>query len=424
MSPSFQLKSGLIILLAVLSRLAFVAAVDAGKLSVARNPDSEDYLSFAHNLATGVGFAHAVNEDQPFSQPVEFSAWRTPLFPMFLAAAFQISRNTLFLRSLQVVLAGCSVYFLMGVALILFGESAALISGLVFALYPLLVFYTAELETETLFVFLLTATLLAYYRGGNKISSVRAFLLGVLTGLAALDRPNGLMLIPAFALAFLLGVSKRGEALWRAAVLVLAAAIVVLPWTYRNYRLYHEFVLISSNEGANLWFGAYFRLVPGASMEEIGYSQHRALRDVPEPERDKYYYHQALAILDHSPQRWGEMFASNFAAMYTLVPSARLHSLSERVSYTICYVPLLVTGMGGWLLLRRRWRELSLLWAWVLADTALYCIYISSIRYRVASVDPILILGTGVLGSALLEHWRRIRESEASAGRARKSKPR
>ena len=201
------------------------------------------------------------------------------------------------------------------------------------------------------------------------------------------------------------------------AVLVIAVAMVVLPWTYRNYRLFHKFVLISSNGGANLWFGAYFRLVPGASMEEVGYSQHRALRDVPEPEREKYYYHQAFAILDHSPRRWGEMFASNFAAMYTLVPAARLHSAKERLLYSICYVPLLVTGVAGWILLRRRWRELALLWGWVLADTALYCIYISSIRYRVASVDPILILGAGVFGAALLERWRPSRKPEASACR-------
>jgi len=401
---SFRQKAALIVLLAVLVRLAFVVAVDTRKLSVAHNPDTEDYLSFAYNLATGIGFAHAINEDQPFSQPVEFSAWRAPLYPMFLAAAFQISRNTLFLRCLQVALAGFSAYFLMEVALILFSQMAALISGVVFALYPLLIFYTADLGTETLFVFLLTATLLVYYRAGGNISSGHAFLLGVLTGLAALDRPNGLMLIPAFALAFWFRKHTRAEALRRIAVLTVAVAMVVLPWTYRNYRLYHKLVLISSNGGANLWFGAYFRLVPDASMEEIGYSQHKALRDVPEPDREKYYYRQAFAILDHSPRRWGEMFASNFAAMYTLVPSAKLHSPKERILYSICFLPLLLSGVAGWIMLRRRWRELALLWGWVLADTFLYCIYVSSIRYRVASVDPVLILGTGVLVATVMSH--------------------
>ena len=412
MRTSFRRKATLVILLAVVVRVAFVAAVGSGKIKPEHNPDAEDYLSFAHNLATGVGFAHAVNEDQPYSQPVEFSAWRTPLFPIFLAGAFQISRNILFLRCLQVMLAGFSTYFLIRTALVLFGESAALIAGIAFALYPPLIFYTAELGTETLFVFLLSATLFTYYCTRGRLSLWRVFFLGVLTGLAALDRPNGLMLIPAFALAFWFSTQPRRDTLWRVGVLILAVAVVVLPWTYRNYRLYHKFVLISSNGGANLWFGAYFRLVPDASMDVIGYSQHQALRDVPEPEREKYYYRQAFAILDHSPQRWGEMFASNFAAMYAIVPSAKLHSLKARIAYSVFFLPVLLTGIAGWIMVRRRWREFSLLWGWVLADTFLYCIYISSIRYRIASVDPILLLGTGACIASLLARYRHGQGSE------------
>lgn len=407
MPISFRSKSALIILLAVVMRLAFVVAVDKGKINVERNPDAEDYLSFAHNLATGVGFAHALNEAQPFSQPVEFSAWRTPLYPMFLAVAFQVSRNTIFLQSLQIALAAFSLYFLLRIGFLLFGELAALIAGLVFALYPLLIFYSAELTTESLFLFLLMAALFVFYQGGKEHSGSRVFCLGVLTGLAALDRPNGLMLVPALAIAIWLTTHDRSQSIRRIAVLVVAVAMVILPWTYRNYRLYHRFVLISTNGGANLWFGAHFRLDPGASMAEIGYSQHQAFRDVPEPDREKYYYRQAFSILDHSPRRWGQMFLANFAAMYTLVPSARLHSLTNRILYSLSYIPVLVSGVIGWIRLRRRWKQLSLLWAWVVADTFLYCIFISSIRYRVASIDPILILGTGVCLAALMQRRNR-----------------
>ncbi len=383
MPTSFRSRMALIILLAVVVRLAFVIAVDKGKLRIEHNPDAEDYLSFAYNLATGVGFAHAINESQPFSQPVEFSAWRTPLYPMFLSLAFHVSRNAFFLQSLQVALAALSLYFFLRLGLILFGEVPALIAGLVFALYPPLIFYTVELTTEGLFLVLLIAALFVFYRTGGELSSARVFCLGVLTGLAALCRPNGLMLIPAIGLAMWLTERRWGQTVRRMIVLTLAVAIIILPWTYRNYRLYHKFVLISTNGGANLWFGAHFRLDPGATMAEIGYSQHQAFRDVPEPEREKYYYRQAFAILDHSPRLWGEMFASNFTAMYTLMPSAKLHSFTSRILYSICYVPILFSGIAGWILLRRRWRELSLLWGWVAADTFLYCIYVA--RYVTGS---------------------------------------
>ena len=111
----------LIILLAVVVRLAFVIAVDKGKLGSSTS-GCRGRRSFAYNLATGVGFAHAINESQPFSQPVEFSAWRTPLYPMFLSLAFHVSRNAFFLQSLQVALAALSLYFFLRLGLILFGR--------------------------------------------------------------------------------------------------------------------------------------------------------------------------------------------------------------------------------------------------------------------------------------------------------------
>ena len=53
MPSSFRWKAAFIILIAILVRFAFVVAVDSGKVRFEHNPDAEDYLSFAHNLATG-----------------------------------------------------------------------------------------------------------------------------------------------------------------------------------------------------------------------------------------------------------------------------------------------------------------------------------------------------------------------------------
>ena len=102
---------------------------------------------------------------------------------------------------------------------------------------------------------------------------------------------------------------------------------------------------------------------------------------------------------------WSGMFLGNLGAMYTLVPSAKLHSLSNRIIYSVSYIPILVTGIAGWILVRRRWRELTLLWAWVITNTVLICIYVSSIRYRVASVEPLLMLGTGICVAVLLRRY-------------------
>ncbi len=96
MAKSFRWKAALVIVFAVLLRTALVVAVETGRVQLEVNPDSSDLLSFAHNLATGVGFAHSIDESRPFSEPVEFSAWRPPLYPAFVAIAFQFSYNVSF----------------------------------------------------------------------------------------------------------------------------------------------------------------------------------------------------------------------------------------------------------------------------------------------------------------------------------------
>ena len=325
---------------------------------------------------------------------------------MFLSVAFHLSHDTLFLQSLQVALASLSLYFFLRLGFMLFGELPALIAGIIFAFYPPLIAYSADLGTESLFLFLMIAVLFVFYAAGGECSVQRVFSLGVLVGLAALCRPNGLMLAPALTLAIWLTTREWRSAVSRIVLLAVTAAMVVLPWTYRNYHLFHKVVLISTNGGATLWAGAHLRLEAGASLAEVGYSQHQAFRDVPEADREQYYYHKAFEILDHSPLRFGELFLANFAAMYTVMPSPQYHSVRNRVIYSISYVPVLLSGIAGWVLLRKRWKELSLLWGWVLANTALYCLYLSSIRYRVPTVDPILMLGSGVcLAGLLTRHW-------------------
>ncbi|MGD0506363.1 MAG: hypothetical protein ABSA27_01095, partial [Terriglobales bacterium] len=175
MTNSFRWKAGIVILVAVLVRSAFVVAVEKNVVRVEVNPDSSDLLSFAYNLSTGTGFAHAVNEGQPYSQPVEFSAWRPPLYPAVVAVALQFSRNTLFLRSLQVAFGVLSLYLFLHLGFILLGELPALIAGLAFSLYPSLIWYSADLGTESLFLLLLTAVLFVFYTAGREHSAARVF---------------------------------------------------------------------------------------------------------------------------------------------------------------------------------------------------------------------------------------------------------
>jgi hypothetical protein len=171
-------------------------------------------------------------------------------------------------------------------------------------------------------------------------------------------------------------------------------------------------VLISTSGGATFWAGAHIRLEAGASLADIGLlhmldplpkSERQTMEALPEPEQERQFYRRGSAILDHSFRRHVAMAWRNFAAMYALVPSAQYHSLRNRLLYSVSYIPILFSGVFGFLLLWRRWRSLSLLWGWMIMNTTLYCLYFAFIRYRIPTIDPILMLGSGVCICALLD---------------------
>ena len=152
-----------------------------------------------------------------------------------------------------------SVLGLAGLALLayrLFGRRIALIVCWIGALYLPWIDLGASVYSESLFVPLVIATCLAmveYRRVRRRRWLVAA---GLLTGLSAMTHSNGVVLIPIMAVAaWAIGRSKPGGFPLRAlgpAVIVLAAALVIAPWTIRNEIKLHAFVPFGTSLGNTL----------------------------------------------------------------------------------------------------------------------------------------------------------------------------
>lgn len=137
---------------------------------------------------------------------------------------------------------------------------APLVAGLLVALHPALLPYTAALMTEGV-----TASLLAIVlacrepRGGMTVGRRGALALATsaLGGLLVLVRPQNLLLLPILALATSPPGARWRQRLLRAAVGPLLALAFVAPWTARNCREMHRCALVSVNGGWNLLIGAH-----------------------------------------------------------------------------------------------------------------------------------------------------------------------
>ncbi len=216
---------------------------------------------------------------------------RLPGYPAFLAVIFAVFgmehyRAVLFVQ-MFFDLGTC--FLCAGVALRLMNARTAKVAFALACLCPFLANYSAAALTETLEVFF-TALALDFAIGALQENSLRQWAkCGMACAAAIVLRPDGALLVIAIGLylfrRFLFGKDARAEAglharfaLLTAGILVAAIAVIPLvPWTVRNWRVFHRFQPLApryANEenefvpmGFNLWTKTW--IADYASVEEI-----------------------------------------------------------------------------------------------------------------------------------------------------------
>ncbi len=134
----------------------------------------------------------------------------------------------------------------------------ALAGGVLLALHPALVPYTAALMTDGLAASLLVVAAWLVDRAAARAARLplKALVpLGLLFGALTLVRPQSLVLAPVFGALALHGRGLKGRLAGAALVTALTVA-TCLPWTLRNCARMDRCALVSVNGGWNLLIGA------------------------------------------------------------------------------------------------------------------------------------------------------------------------
>ena len=244
---SFLVALLAIALVALLVRVVFVLVVDP------KLPDPGDataYHLLANNLADGHGYI------RPFDFRILHVARPTaeypPLFPALLAVPSFLGGTSVDAQRLFLCFVGAGTVVLVGfLGRRVGGALVGVIAAAIAAVYPMLFLSEAVLMAESVYVLLVTAALLLAYRAAEVPSPLHFAALGLVIGLAALTRAEGLFF--AVVLVMPLAIGLRSLATRRRVVLAAVAigisVLVVMPWTIRNAVRLHAFVPISNNIG-------------------------------------------------------------------------------------------------------------------------------------------------------------------------------
>jgi hypothetical protein len=217
--------------LALLARLLVFMAIGGDGARFLYN-DSPSYLRTAAGMSHG---ACSMSEGPPYVP----SAIRTPVYPLFLAAASRLTRGNLAVMMLvQLTLAALLAPLTYRLARRWLAPVPASIVALVPALEPLSAIYSTAVMTEAVATLLLMMAVLAAVRAAGTGGVGQLILSGLLFAAVVLCRPLGCTLALLTAL-FLLASTRPAWRLGcaRAALFLLAYGIGTAPWLIRNWQV-------------------------------------------------------------------------------------------------------------------------------------------------------------------------------------------
>jgi hypothetical protein len=241
---------------------------------------SEDHFQFgweagriARALITGYGYSDPfANAFLAHTGP---TAWLPPLYPLLLATIFRIfgvftPASAWVLFTIQSAFSAATAFATWEIAARCFSRRVALWSAWLWALYPAAMQYAVRWPWEmtiTTALFAFTLVLALRLRGignsptGTPLTTYNLqlttswLLFGLLWALIALCNSTLLLFLPVCVLWILLPNLRDPRAYLGPTLAALLFLACIAPWTIRNWQVFHAFIPLRGNLGAELYMG-------------------------------------------------------------------------------------------------------------------------------------------------------------------------
>lgn len=379
--------------------------------------DAADYHRLAIGLVEGRGY---VNTAQ---QP---TAWRPPGYPAFLAGVYLVfGPNIRAATIVQAIVGGLAVLLLIIFGSMIIDWRTASVAGFLAAIYPSFIWLPRLLLSENLALFLLLATLCAaaMYLRTKRIWWMAFF--GASAAVSTLVRSGNLFVAVVIGAGILVVTLRRRPISWRqltaATAIGLAAFVVVMtPWTIRNYRVFHRFVPVATQDGLTL-YASYWppqkdgKLIWGTLPDASDPVVAQAERSGNEVEASKYLSDVTKHRLRETPGYFFRLIPAKLIALvvpldWEIFPHDAGQSRSVNYGYLLLILPAL---FGFIILVRRPARHQWLLWILPLTVLIQAILFYGSPRFRLpAELIAVLLAAIGLVrANAILKGRYRLRDS-------------
>lgn len=269
--PSFRAPWS-IFWVGLLLRVAYITLAHTYRIRA-----SEDHLQFgwemgriARALVTGFGYA------DPFTGHSGPTAWVPPLYPLLLAGVFKVfgvytAKSAWVILTINSIFSAATALLIYEIAARCFQASSrahkiAIWSAWLWALYPAAMQYAVHWVWDmALTAFLFSAVIVLALRARSTgedhpepsaQTMLRWSLFGLFWGMIALLNSTILLFLPVCSIWMLLGAAKEkgvlGPTIGKSIIAAIIFLACLIPWMMRNETVFHAFIPIRGNLGAEL----------------------------------------------------------------------------------------------------------------------------------------------------------------------------
>jgi 4-amino-4-deoxy-L-arabinose transferase-like glycosyltransferase len=384
-----------------------------------QHPGNIEQLEFyvddvARSLIAGGGFVHSINPRPgcPYHfEPGTPYDFEPPLYAWWLGLVYFVFGPNIFLaRILQCLMDSCTCLLLYVLARRITGDrKTALLSALLYAVYPLAIFICLGLYYQVpmnLALIWLILCMMAPVTWRNGLWA------GLAVAVSALAKPVTLPLI-ALLPAVKLAESLWGKITWKACLLwclcFTAASLGALaPWTVRNYLVFHGFVPVQNGASSPLMLGSKEEYI---DLDCINvYKEYGSEMDVP-PDAgvrtavNNHWEHWKRAPFDYL----------RFLAKKFLLTWYNTEGKGSNSRVLLVQIPFLALAILGLVCVPRLWFKDGNWYvpAIVLYICAVQVAFLPFVRYTLAAMPLVMLIG-GVGGTWLIRRMATSKEEVIS----------
>ncbi len=390
-SPSYRRVLIGIIIAAFAARLAAVIFMGDTIEALPGIHDQIGYDTLAQSVVAGRGIRYE-QDWFPFIRAHIPTALTSFLYVIYLASVYAVvGHHPIVARLIQALFGTmiCVLAYRLGRRL--FGVRAGLAASLLTAFYAFFIYYSAALMTQTLFTLGLMVALDTTLDIAVRPTKPKRVILGLALGATTLLRQSMMPFIALFLL-WLLWESQgriRGRDLL---VTVSIVALLILPWTLRNYLVLGRFLLLNSEYGYIIWNSNHPE--QGTNFDP-GYvvSIPEKWRGWNEVDINNAMLREGIGFILQDPTRFARLSLSRIPVFFEFWPKAdspMISNISRVLSFGVT-LPFMLIGLS---LSLRHWRRYLLLYLFILGYTAIHLVSWASARYRLP-MDAVLILFAG-----------------------------